>query len=291
VNVLVTGAGGVLGTAVCAELQHLGHRPLKTDVWPDSESNINLDITDADRVEAVFAKCHPDLVLHLAAATDLDFCEKDPEYAHNVNVRGTENIANACSRHKVTLVYVSTGGIFDGTKKEPYVETDAPHPVNVYARTKWEGEKAAQAIVDKLFIFRLCWVIGGGVEDKKFVGKIVGQIRSGVREIRAVSDIWGSPTFARDFSRNVMGVVAKAPFGLYHMVNKGACSRFELAQKIVELMDRKDVIRVVPVNAEAFPMVAPRPRSEVLSNERLRSLGLDSMPSWEDGLREYLSQI
>ncbi|MDQ7780597.1 MAG: sugar nucleotide-binding protein, partial [Planctomycetota bacterium] len=120
---------------------------------------------------------------------------------------------------------------------------------------------------------------------------IVNLVRNDVKEIRAVSDIVGSPTFAADFAANLLPVIRSAPFGLYHMSNKGGCSRFELASKIVEFMGKARKIPVYPVPASEFPTAAPRPKSELLRNRNLELLGLDNMPTWEESLQRYVRAL
>jgi dTDP-4-dehydrorhamnose reductase len=290
-KVLITGADGVLGMEVRVELARLGHRVFATDITQNDPTTVRLDITDSDAVLRYCSEAGPDIILHLAAATDLDYCEQHPDYAHKMNVTGTENVARAARDRDDPLVYVSTGGVFDGKKPGPYIESDIPNPVNTYARTKLEGEAIVQNLLKRCFIFRLAWLTGGGRKDGKFVGKILGLLEHGARTISAVSDISGSPTFATDFAQSLMPTVEAAPFGLYHMVNKGGCSRLELAGKIVEFMGLSREVTVRAVNASLFPTVAPRPCSEILHNHKLENLNLNRMPTWQDGLRRYVSKL
>lgn len=288
-KILVTGANGMLGKSLCPELKRQGHTCVETDINPLDVSMVYMDICNKNEVSKIVGENMPDIIFHLAAETDVDLCEKNPEHAYHINVRGTENIISLCNAYDVLLVYISTAVVFDGEKREPYIESDIPNPINVYGQTKFEGERIIQCVLDKYFIIRVSWIIGGGNKDKKFVGKIINLIQNGAKEIKAVDDKFGSPTFADDFARNIMPVTLTGRYGLYHMANKGWVSRYQLAKKIVECMNKK--VKVVPVVSDAFPLDAPRPRSEWLYNYELEQLGLNNMPKWEDGLNRYIKGV
>ena len=250
------------------------------------ENFITLDIADAFKVRKIFTHESPELVFHLAAATDVDRCETDPEWAHRVNTLGTENLALACRELNIPMVYVSTAEVFDGNKPTPYIEDDAPNPLNTYAMSKLEGERAVQKHLSKYFIVRTAWIVSGGKLDKKFVGKILRLLET-EKEIRAVEDKIGSPTFAQDLAKNMVELAESGQYGLYHMVNQGFCSRYEMAQEIIKILGIKD-IKLVPVSSKAFPAPAKRGRSEALKNHKLSLLGLDHMPEWKVSLLDYL---
>ena len=131
-------------------------------------------------------------------------------------------------------------------------------------------------------------MVGGWELDKKFVYKIVQQLKEGKRELKAVNDKFGTPTFTKDFAANLMKVIHSGKYGLYHMANKGTCSRYDMAVRIVEAMGLKGEVRVEPVDSSIFPLPAPRGRSEMMKNENLEELGLNNMPRWEDSLGNYI---
>ncbi|MFH1305139.1 MAG: sugar nucleotide-binding protein, partial [Candidatus Omnitrophota bacterium] len=126
--------------------------------------------------------------------------------------------------------------------------------------------------------------------DKKFVYKIIRQLKDGKKELMAVSDKFGTPTFTRDFAANLLSVVNSGKYGLYHMVNKGTCSRYDMAAKIVEYMHLAETVKVDPVDSSRFPLPAPRARSEMLENRNLELMGLNNMPHWEESLRIYIEE-
>ena len=286
---LVTGANGMLGTALCPLLSENGYEVFATDI---NISNINielLDVRDFDNGKKYINKVKPDIIFHLAAETDVDKCEIEIEHAYKTNVLGTENIALICQIKNIPMVYISTCSVFDGKKREPYNEFDIPNPISVYSKTKWEGEKIVSKLLNRFFIFRAGWMIGGGIKDKKFVAKIIELLKD-KKELSVVNDKFGSPTFTNDFSQKIAQVIKTERYGLYHITNKGVASRFSIACKIVEILNKKDVV-VKPICSASFPLPAPRPDSEASVNFKLQLLGMDDLPHWEKALEDYISKL
>ena len=286
-KILVTGAAGLVGSALCPALEHDGHTVVSTDAVAARPEIVPLDIADPTAPAALFERIRPDVVIHLAAETDVDRCEQEPAHAYRVNAAGTEHVARACRQAGARLVYVSTAAVFDGEKPTAYLESDPPNPVNVYGRTKLAGEYAVRRLGGQHQIVRASWVVGGFERDKKFVGKMLRLLES-QRELSVVTDKIGSLTFTVDFVQNLAALVRReGETGVFHMANRGACSRHEVACKIVEFLGRTDVT-VRPVTSDAFPLPAPRGRSEAIRNLRLETLGLDRMPTWQDALQAYV---
>ncbi|MFH1395271.1 MAG: dTDP-4-dehydrorhamnose reductase [Candidatus Omnitrophota bacterium] len=286
-KILVTGAAGMLAAEVVPMLLARGHEVVQTDInqrIPDIEA---LEVRDKAKVLEKIKKEKPDYVFHLAAETDVDLCEKDQDHAYIVNAFGTENIVLACKEFGAKLLYISTGAVFEGTKGI-YTEYDTVNPINVYGRSKLEGEKIVQNVLSDYFIIRAGWMVGGWDLDKKFVYKIVQQLKQGRKDLIAVDDKKGTPTFTKDFAANLMNVINSERFGLYHMANKGACSRYDMALKIVEYMGLSKEITVKPVSSAYFPLPAPRASSEAMRNYKLDMLGLNNMPCWEESLEQYI---
>ena len=287
-KILVTGSAGMLASDIIPELLKNNHHVIKTDInqrFPDIQK---IDITQKDVVFMFIQKVRPDFIFHLAAETDVDLCQKKPDHAFSVNTFGTENIALACQKHNIPLLYISTAGVFWGDKKEPYTEFDIPRPINVYGESKLQGEIVVRSLLQRYFIIRAGWMVGGWKIDKKFVYKIVQQLQEGKTELRVVNDKFGSPTFTRDFARNFMNIISTERYGIYHLTNKGSCSRYEIAVKIVELMGLSGKVKVIPIASSQFPLPAPRADSEMMRNYKLDLLGLNHMPHWEESLREYI---
>jgi dTDP-4-dehydrorhamnose reductase len=211
----------------------------------------------------------------------------NPDEAFLTNTMGTLNVALICQEFDLVMTYISTVGVFGGIDKaDAYTEYDTPSPVSIYGRTKLEGEHVVRDLLRRYFIVRAGWMIGGGPgKDHKFVGKLASLIQSR-DEVKVVNDKWGSPTYAKQFVVNLRILVESGYYGLYHCVNAGICSRFELAVEIARILGRQT--RVTPVSSAHFPLPAPRPRSEAAQNYKMALLGLNKMTDWREALRDYL---
>lgn len=281
-RMLVTGAGGMVGSYVAAELAE--YELVLTDVVGGLTP---LDVCDGSAVSRMIGEVRPDVVLHLAAATDVDRCEREPDLAFRANAIATQNVALACQQHDAVLVYISTGGVFSGNKPEPFTEFDRPEPANVYGRSKLAGEAIVQHLLRRFFIVRAGWMIGGGANDKKFVGKMLQLIRTTDKPLSAVSDKFGSPTYGRDFVGGIRSLLERRQYGLYHLANGGMCSRYDVALELRTLANRPNV-QIDAVASSMFPLPAPRARSEALRNYKLDLMGENPMRAWRDALRDYV---
>jgi len=285
---LVTGASGMLADSLIPLLSIKGYHILATDLTNLSADIELMDVRDSRQVDAYIKKNLPDIVFHLAAETNVDKCELEPEQAFNSNVKGTENIAFACKKNSIPMIYISTGAVFDGENKEGYTEADIPIPLSIYGKTKYQGEKIVQSLLKNYFIVRAGWMIGGYNKDKKFVWKII-QLMKKHKEIPVVIDKRGSPTFTKDFAQGILDIVSNNKPGIYHCVNEGACTRFDLAQKIKEYLGLEDIV-LKPVCSDAFPLPAPRGKSEAMLNKKISEMGI-KMRHWHLALKEYISEI
>lgn len=282
-RMLVTGAAGAVGSYVRKVFQDVDLT--LTDIVEELPV---LDVRDPDAVMRAVGDLQPDVVLHLGAATDVDRCEQEPDWAYHTNAIGTQNIALACQKYNVNMVYISTAGVFWGNKPTPYTEFDPPRPANVYGNSKLAGEHVVTSILNQYYIVRAGWMIGGGVKDKKFVAKVGRKVLAGERNLKVVDDKFGSPTYAKDLLYGIRKLLGTGYYGLYHMVNKGWCSRYDVALAMRDALGRPDV-SIVPVSSAHFPLPAPRARSEAMRNLKLELLGLDVMRPWEEALREYIA--
>jgi dTDP-4-dehydrorhamnose reductase len=282
-RILVTGAAGVVGGYVADVFDD--HDLVLTDRICDDDP---LDVTEPDAVRRLVRDVRPAIVIHLAAATDVDRCEQDPDLAYRTNAIGTQNVALACQEAGSILVYTSTAGVFGGDKHEPYIEFDPPAPANVYGHSKLAGERIVESLLDRFYIARAGWMVGGGAKDRKFVGKMLELIEGGARHLRAVDDKFGSPTYAKDLAVGLRALVETGHFGLYHVVNAdGNCSRYEIAVELCRILERDDIV-VDPVSSAYFPLPAPRARSEAMVNYKLELLGINSMRPWPEALKAYV---
>jgi dTDP-4-dehydrorhamnose reductase len=182
--------------------------------------------------------------------------------------------------------------VFDGTKpSEVYDEYDDPNPLNAYGLTKFYGERAVKDHLDKFFIIRAGWMVGGGqAKDHKFVARILQQIRDGQTTLYAVGDKLGTPTYTPDFARTFLGLIDSGLYGLYHMACEGRGSRYDVAARILEVLGKQDEIKLEEVTsdyfAEEFPSV--RPYSEIMRNFNLELQGMNLMRPWQVALEEYI---
>lgn len=290
-RILVTGCGGMLGEAIYLFFKD------KCKLFPtDLNSNEvwlrELDVRKIEEVKRMIEEIRPDYIFHLAALTDLEYCELHQEDAYNTNALATENIALLCKEKNITLVYISTAGIFDGSQ-EWYNDYDFPNPLSIYGKTKYAGELAVQRILEKYFIFRAGWMIGGGPKkDKKFVNKIIKQIQEGKKEIFAIDEIFGTPTYTHDFAKNIFKIIDLEELGLYNLVCSDSCSRFDVAKEILKLIGKDQEIKLTKVHPDFFKrdFFAVRPRSEKLINLKLNLKKLNLMRNWKDSLRDYIER-
>jgi len=279
--ILVTGANGMVGSYFHELARDFGEPLDLTDLD-------TLDVRDLEAVRRRVRRNQYSAVIHLAAETDVDRCEREPEHAFRTNAVGTQNVALACQSSSTVMLYTSTAGVFGGDGAPgPFTEQDPPHPANVYGASKLAGERHVKALLDRFFIVRPGWMMGGNAKDKKFVAKILAKVREG-RDIQAVNDKVGSPTFARELVLGIRELLQSGRYGLYHMTNHGVCSRYEVACAIVEYM--RSNVRVIPVNSAHFPLPAPRAASEAMRNLNLELVGLDHMSDWRAALVSYLEE-
>jgi dTDP-4-dehydrorhamnose reductase len=223
---------------------------------------------------------------------NIDACEADPLKAFAVNGIGARNLAMLSNELDFTLFHISTDYVFDGFKKTPYVETDPPRPLQVYGNTKVSGEFFIQAIAKRFFILRVSGIYGinpcrakGGNNFVKTMLKLAKE-RS---EIRVVDDEILAPTFTEDIARQIVAMLDCNRYGIYHAAAHGQCSWHAFAAKIFEFSDSK--VKLSVAEPSEFPAKVPRPKYSVLENARLKALGLDLMPDWEDGLQRYFNKI
>ncbi len=274
-RLLVTGAGGMLGRAVVDTATRLGH-----DVLPRARAD--LDIIDADGTRRALATARPRAVVNCAAYTDVDGAENDWRTAEAVNAQGARNVAAAAAEIGAFVVQVSTDYVFDGSKRESWLESDAVAPLGVYGETKLAGEQAVAAVNPAHAIVRTAWLFGAG--GRNFVDTMLG-LGAQRDEVAVVTDQVGSPTWTVHLAGALVEVAERpSETGIHHIAGSGSCSWNELA---LEIFERAAIdCRVLPATSEQFPRAAKRPAYSVLGTQRRDPLVL---PSWQDGLAQYLA--
>ncbi len=290
-KILITGCGGMLGEAVYSFYSNIC-TVKATDIDVNEKWLSYLDVRDYQALEKEVQKFKPTAIFHLAALTDLEYCESNPQESYRTNAMGTENVVDLCKKHNILMIYITTAGAYDG-KQDVYNDYDLPNPINHYAKSKYAGEIAIKQSLDNYFIFRAGWMVGGGPKkDKKFVRKIIDQLNADKKELFLVRDKLGTPTYTYDFAKNMLEVINSNYFGLYNMVCKGEGSRFDVAEEMMDILKLKDKIKLTEVTSDFWKKeyFAPRPYSEKLVNLKLDLKGLNGMRDWRVCLREYLKK-
>jgi dTDP-4-dehydrorhamnose reductase len=286
-KVLVTGAGGMLGTDVCTVLQTQGHTVVATG---RHEGLIALDITDREACYRVLQEHRPDAIVHCAAWTDVDGAERDPFGAYRGNALGAWNMAVAASEIAAWLLYVSTDFVFDGAKRTPYTEFDKTNPLGAYGASKEAGEQLVrQVLPNRHMIARTSWLFG---KHGKCFPKTILRLAETRPEIPVVADQVGSPTYTPDLAAILVALAEDPLPGTYHVSNNGSCSWFEFAQAIVAKAGLSTTI--VPITAqeyaERFNSPTQRPAYSVMQRLALSLRGKDTLRDWQLALHEFMGQ-
>jgi dTDP-4-dehydrorhamnose reductase len=245
------------------------------------------DIRDGGEVSTVLRTRLPELVIHLAAYTNVDGCEANPRIAEETNSIGTRNLATACAAIDAAMLYVSTDYVFDGTKIGAYLEDDPPNPVSVYGRSKLMGEQHVRATLRRYFITRTSWLYGPN--GKNFVTTIL-KVAHQQKILRVVNDQHGSPTYTRHLSLKIAELADSQAYGVYHTTGSGTCSWFEFARAVLDLWPVEGV-QVLLISSNESGRAARRPANSVLENRALQQAHLELMPHWKVALAEYLEEI
>lgn len=291
-RVYIAGCGGMLGEAVYEYFSPRA-KVLATDIDLNTDWLELADVRNYAEMESSISAFDPDLIINLAALTDLEYCEKNPDNAWATNALGAENLALIASKRDVPLVYISTAGIVDGLQ-DVYNDFDQPNPLSIYAKAKYHGEVFVQQYLRKHFVFRAGWMMGGGPEkDKKFVNKLFKQLQAGKTELFVVDDKLGTPTYTVSFAEGIFKVVESGLYGLYNQVCGGDCSRYDVALELVRLLGLETSVKVTKVSSDHFKTeyFAPRPPSEKLVNFKLDARGINFMPEWHAALADYAQRF
>jgi dTDP-4-dehydrorhamnose reductase len=244
-----------------------------------------IDIREEKNTLFKIEKLRPDIVINLAAYTDVDGCESDEEKAFAINAEGAKHAALAALKCRAKMVYLSTDYVFDGNKREPYLETDAPHPLNVYGRSKLKGEQYVQELLESALIIRTQWLYGK--YGKNFVSSILRRA-SERRVLSIVNDQIGSPTYTLDLAKAIVVLIEYDARGVYHVANSDLCTWYTFGQAILKLWGMNKV-RVIPISSKELGRPAIRPSYSVLNCQKLKKeTGLTLRP-WSEALKDYLA--
>ena len=262
-KVLVTGANGMLGQDLCPMFSNAGFEVIKTDVD-------TLDITNQEQVNQVINESKADFVIHCAAYTNVDKAEEDFETAKLINATGSENLALACEKNNVTMIYISTDYVFDGEKTEAYLPTDDTNPINNYGLTKLMGEVAVQEICTKYYIARTSWLYGH--YGKNFVETMIS-LKDNLN-LKVVDDQVGCPTWTRDLVSGILALIQEEKeYGVYHLCGGGSTSWYGFAKEVG--------VNPKPCATDEFPRPAKRPMNSIMDNG-------GSLRDWKLALKDYM---
>jgi len=283
-KVAVIGANGQLGSDVVSAF-------VKQEDAVCPLGHADIELASLDSVSKCLKELQPQLVVNTAAMHHVERCEQEPEKAYAVNALGSRNLAIVVRDLGAVLTHVSTDYVFDGSKRTPYEEEDAPRPVNVYGNTKLSGEYFVRCTVDKHFVLRTSALYGkspcrakGGLNFIELMLKLAKERG----EVHVVDSEVVTPTATAELAQQIVALSRSEAFGLYHATAEGSCSWFEFARLIFALTNTRVALKVADPNE--FPAKVARPQYSVLENRALKTRGLNQFEPWQKALREYLGQ-
>jgi len=300
-NILITGAEGQLGS----ELVEV----LSKDYNVTAVDKKDFDISEFKAVQNCLTGPRPDIIIHSAAFTDVDACEKEKSTAFRINGIGTRNLAIMAKRLDAKFFYISTDYVFNGEKKDTYFEYDSPDPKTIYGLSKLLGENFVKEQLNKFFILRIAWLYGKN--GKNFVKKMLDLAKT-KKEIKIVNDQSGSPTWTIDIIRQIKKLMTTDFYGTYHCTSQGSCTWFEFALEIFKQMgyeeknkgsksliletknqknEAENSITLKKITSREFKTDARRPKNSVLENYMLRIQNMDIMPHWKESLTTFIDTL
>ena len=301
-KILVTGVNGQLGHDVINELAARGHEGVGSGASAAYHGvadgtaaatgpYVQMDITNETEVRAVLGKIRPDGVIHCAAWTAVDAAEnaENQPKVQAVNVQGTRNIAQACNELDAKMRYISTDYVFDGQGTEPWkANCQTFAPLNVYGKSKLEGELAVKELLEKYFIVRIAWVFG--LNGNNFV-KTMLKVGKTHDTLQVVNDQIGTPTYTKDLARLLVDMIESEKYGVYHATNEGGyISWYDFAREIFRQAGY--TTKVLPVTTEEYGLSkAKRPFNSRLDKSKLKEQGFQPLPDWRDGVGRYLEEL
>ncbi len=292
VKILITGSSGMLGIALCKKLVDK-HKIFGIDTRKSAECRVHstefykIDLTDKDLFMQRMEQINPDIIIHCAAYTDVDGCEKNTDMAYRLNVEATGNVAFAAKQFNCFLIYISTDFVFDGLKKTPYKEDDKPNPINVYGKTKLEGEGIVRSALNKYLIIRTSWLFGKG--GGNFVDTIIEKAKT-ENELKVVNDQVGSPTYTANLAEAIADIISggENKEQILNITNSGSCSWYEFAEEIIALAGIKNV-EIISITSKQLGRPARRPKMSILDNSVFNKIHGKTLPHWKDALSRYIS--
>ena len=276
-RIVITGAAGRLGGRLVDVLKET-HDVIGIDI-------AELDVTDFQAVKAFMQENKPDIVLHPAAWTDVDGCAREPEKAIAINGYGAQNMAIATHEVNAAILYVSSNEVFDGKHSLPYLEYDTLNPVNPYGYSKYVGERAVMTVNPRHYIVRTAWLFAHG--GKNFLQSILTAAELG-KTLRVVTDEVANPTYNDDLAIAIAQLIETGRYGIYHLVNEGAVSRYNFARYILDRAGYTDT-PIEPISSREWIRASRPPVYAELSNTAARQLGI-TLRNWRDAVDAFLER-
>ena len=281
-NIMLTGASGLLGSALRAEADARG--------WTCTALS-HSSVWDTPLDALVERLRESDVLVHAAANTNVEQCEKDPDACYKDNFLLTERLAEAATRAEIRMVYISSTGIYGTAKQDPYKEYDAVKPTTHHHASKYMGEEAVQRLGAFNLVIRTGWLFGGPYDaPKNFVARRIDEAMKAAQDRKSIhsnNEQRGVPCYNVDIARRILELIELKSSGVFNCVNEGNASRFEYVSKIIELNGL--AVAIEPSSASSFKRAAQVSNNEMAENWRMAAMGLSAMPHWSDGLKRYLT--
>jgi dTDP-4-dehydrorhamnose reductase len=282
-HILITGAAGRLGRRLYDTLRQLGHEVIGADITGDDLEI--LDITDYETTCEFIAGLHPDVVIHPAAWTDVDGCARDPHKAIVINGFGTQHVALGAAAAGASIVYISSNEVFDGKSSRPYREYDVTNPINPYGYSKWVGERAILHVNPRHYIVRTSWLFAHG--GKNFIHAVLDAVKAG-KPLRIVTNEVAHPTYNDDLAEALSRLIDTGRYGVYHLVNEGACSRYQFARYFLDRVGYQN-IPIEPISTHQWPRPSVPPPYTALENLAGSHIGITLRP-WQEAVDAFLKR-
>lgn len=276
-KVLVTGVNGQLGYDVVKELEKREHQAVGVD-------RERMDLTSSKQIKECIETVKPEAIIHCAAYTAVDKAEDEEELCRRINAIATKEIAEYAKVLDIPMIYISTDYVFDGTKDGEYTEEDIPNPINVYGKTKYEGERYVQELLEKYYIVRISWVFGEN--GNNFIDTML-RLSKDRDEINVINDQLGSPTYTKDLALLLVDMIESNKYGIYHATNEGYCTWYEFAKEIFKVANID--IKINPICTSEYPTKATRPMNSKMSKNKLSKNEFNKLNNWKESLEKYIN--
>ena len=293
-KIFITGTNGQLGYDVAKECLKRGYEVTGCGTQPTSNNELDityahLDLTNEVKVINIIQYLQPDIIVHCAAWTNVDTAELPENYnkVYDINANATKYLAKAAQQINAKIVYISTDYVFDGYSNIAWTTSDVEDPINIYGKTKLDGELFINELIQNYFIIRTSWVFGKN--GKNFI-KTMLNLSQKYDSLNIVDDQIGRPTYTVDLAKLICDIMVSDKYGLYHATNEGEfISWYQFAKEIFKQSHIH--IQLNPVTTEEYGSDTPRPKNSRLDTSKIKFNGFTPLPHWKDALRRYLNEI